>query len=70
MQRHKPEHQAAEQTTVSEEKFLAALEQIEIFREVLESLNLELRYQEQQLLELEQELIDTNQQLCTCSDPQ
>lgn len=63
MQRHKQEHQAAEQTTATEQKFLAALEQSEIFREEIETLNLELRYLQQQLLEQEQELIATNQEL-------
>ena len=64
MQRHNPDLQA-EQTRATEEKLLSTLEQIEILHEVVKTLNLESRYQKQQLQELEQELIYTNQELCT-----
>ncbi|PSB26926.1 hypothetical protein [Chlorogloea sp. CCALA 695] len=65
MQRHEQDLQAAKQATAAEERLLSTLEQIEILHEVIETLNLGLRYKEQQLQELEQELIDTNQELWT-----
>ncbi len=67
MQRNEQDLQAAEQATTTEERLLSALEQMEILHEVIKTLNLGLRYKDQQLQELEQELIDTNQELCTAA---
>lgn len=65
MQKEQQERQIAQETASTDERLLAAFEEIEILREQLESLNLELHHKEQQLQEALQELKLTNQELCT-----
>lgn len=69
MQRHNQERQEAEEITATDEILAKQYEigllheQIEFSHELIETLNLELRYKEQQIEQLEQELTDTNRDL-------
>ena len=67
MQKHQQERQIAEQTTATDSRVLDTQDEIKLLRDKVESLNLELRYNEQQLQEVEQELKHTNYELCQLS---
>lgn len=64
---HEHDLPAKEQATVTKVQLLSALEQIEILYELIDTLKLELRSEQQKLQELERELVCTNQELFTVS---
>ncbi|NMG09815.1 hypothetical protein [Brasilonema sp. UFV-L1] len=77
MQKKRQQRQVEQQVACTDEKLLAAFEeikflreQVEFFRELVESQNVHLQYKQQQLEEVEQELDATNKDLCIALMPE